>query len=435
MRKKIKVIGGGLAGSECALQLAKRGFDVTLYDMKPLKKSPAHHLDTLCELVCSNSLKSVELTTGSGVLKKELELLGSEVLDSAYKCAVPAGSALAVSREEFSSLVHQKIKAAGIKVKNELVTSLDGEDITVVATGPLTDEALETEIEKICGTRPYFFDAAAPIVTGESIDMNRAFFGGRYGKGGDDYLNLPMSKEEYLEFWEELTKAECAPVKDFEGEEIFEGCMPVEIMAKRGVDTLRFGPLRPVGFGKREERPYAVLQLRREDKEGRLFNLVGFQTHLLFPEQKRVFGLIPGLKNAEFVRYGVMHRNTYIKSPDIINPDLSVKGRENVYFAGQITGVEGYMESVMSGLCVALSIAGKEKCVEFKLPNVTVTGALIKYVTEGFTDDFQPVNANFGILPTLEERIRDKELRKKAYAERAVSAMTEYAEWRKKHGI
>lgn len=435
MNKRIKVIGGGLAGAECALQLAKRGFDVTLYDMKPLKKSPAHHLDTLCELVCSNSLKSKELSTGSGVLKRELELLGSEVLDAAYKCAVPAGSALAVEREDFSALVHKKIVDVGIEVKAELVTSLDGEDITVVATGPLTDEALEPEIAKICGKRPYFFDAAAPIVTGESIDMNRAFFGGRYGKGGDDYLNLPMSKEEYLEFWEELTNAQCAPVKDFEGEEIFEGCMPVEIMAKRGVDTLRFGPLRPVGFGRREERPYAVLQLRREDKEGRLFNLVGFQTHLLFPEQKRVFGLIPGLKNAEFVRYGVMHRNTYIKSPDIVNSDLSVKGRENIYFAGQITGVEGYMESVMSGLCVALSIAGREKGFEFKLPDVTVTGSLIKYVTEGFSEDFQPVNANFGILPALEERIRDKELRKKAYADRAVSAMTEYAEWRKQNGI
>ncbi len=430
----INVIGGGLAGSECALQLKKRGYNVTLYDMKPLKKSPAHHLDTLCELVCSNSLKSVDLSTGSGVLKKELEILGSEVLLSAYECAVPAGSALAVEREEFSQRVHQKIIDAGIEIKAEIVDKIK-EGITVIATGPLTDSAIESEIEKICNHRPYFFDAAAPIVTGESIDMNRAFFGGRYGKGGDDYLNLPMTKEEYLAFYEELINAKCAPVKDFEGEEVFEGCMPVEIMAKRGVDTLRFGPLRPVGFGKREERPYAVLQLRREDKEGKLFNLVGFQTHLLFPEQKRVFSMIPGLKNAEFVRYGVMHRNTYLNSPEILNSDLSVKGRENVYFAGQITGVEGYMESVMSGLTVALSISGRDKGFDLNIPRETISGALIGYVTGAETPDFQPVNANFGILPALSERIRDKELRKKAYADRAIEAITDYAEWRKQNGI
>ncbi len=436
MNNTVRIIGGGLAGSECALTLAKKGFKVILSDMKPIKKSPAHHLDTLCELVCSNSLKSVDLTTGSGVLKKELELLGSEVLEIAYECAVPAGHALAVERERFSALVHERLLKRGVEIRNEIVSEINEDEITVIATGPLTDPALEPTIERISGKRPYFFDAAAPIVTGESIDMDKAFFGGRYGKGGDDYLNLPMNKEEYLAFHEALCSAECAPVKDFEGEEVFEGCMPVEIMAKRGVDTLRYGPLRPVGFGRREERPYAVLQLRREDNEGRLFNLVGFQTHLKFPEQKRVFSLIPGLKNAEFVRYGVMHRNTFIKSPDVIGEDLAVKNMKGVYFAGQITGVEGYMESVMSGLVVALSITGKsKKGLPLNLPSESVTGSLIGYTVRGMGEDYQPVNANFGILPPLLERIRDKEERKKAYADRAVSVMTDYVKWRMDNGI
>ncbi|MBR7110735.1 MAG: methylenetetrahydrofolate--tRNA-(uracil(54)-C(5))-methyltransferase (FADH(2)-oxidizing) TrmFO [Clostridia bacterium] len=433
--KTVKVIGGGLAGSECALQLAKRGYKVILCDMKPLKKSPAHHLDTLCELVCSNSLKSTALSTGSGVLKKELELLGSEVLKLAYESSVPAGHALAVEREKFSRSVHQKLVDSGVEIRAEVVDNVNEDEITVIATGPLTDSALEPAIEKISGKRPYFFDAAAPIVTGESIDMQRAFFGGRYGKGGDDYPNLPMSKEEYLAFYNELIHAECAPVKDFEGEEVFEGCMPVEVMAKRGEDTLRYGPLRPVGFGRREERPYAVLQLRREDREGKLFNLVGFQTHLKFPEQKRVFSLIPGLKEAEFVRYGVMHRNTYIKSPDVVDKNLAVKNKPNVYFAGQITGVEGYMESVMSGLCVALSVSGKDKGFDLDIPLESVTGSLINYVTQGMSEEFQPVNANFGILPALAEKIKDKEQRKIAYADRAINAMTEYVKWRNDNGI
>ena len=433
--KTVKIIGGGLAGSECALALSKRGYKVILCDMKPLKKSPAHSLDTLCELVCSNSLKSVDISTGSGVLKKELELLGSEVLGLAKLCQVPAGHALAVDREKFSTLVHQKLIDMGVEIRAELVSEISNGETTVIATGPLTDSALEPVIENISGSRPFFFDAAAPIVTGESIDMNRAFFGGRYGKGGDDYLNLPMTKDEYLTFWRELINAECAPVKDFEGEEVFEGCMPVEIMAKRGEDTLRFGPLRPVGFSQREERPYAVLQLRREDADGKLFNLVGFQTHLKFPEQKRVFSLIPGLKNAEFIRYGVMHRNTYVKSPDIICENLHLKDRPNIYFAGQITGVEGYVESVASGLCVALAISGRDKGFDLSLPRESVIGSLIDYTVHGLGEDYQPINANFGILPELNEKIRDKSARKLAYADRAIRAVESYAKWRNDNGI
>lgn len=433
--KEVKIIGGGLAGSECALRLAKQGYTVTLYDMKPLKKSPAHSLDTLCELVCSNSLKSEDLSTGSGTLKAELDILGCDVLRIARDCAVPAGSALAVDREKFSKAVHQALMDSGVVIKAEVVGKIDFSATTVIATGPLTDEGLESEIAKITGERPYFFDAAAPIVTAESVDMEHAFFGGRYGKGGDDYLNLPMNKSEYLTFYNELITAECAEVKDFEGDEIFEGCMPVEVMAKRGEDTLRFGPLRPVGFTHKGERPYAVLQLRREDNESKLFNLVGFQTHLKFPEQKRVFSLIPGLKNAEFVRYGVMHRNTYINYPKIANPDLSVKGYENVYFAGQITGVEGYVESVASGLVTALKIIERDNGLSLPIPETTIIGSLIKYVTEGGEADFQPMNANFGILPPLGELIKDKKQRKLSYSSRAVSDMTEYKLRRDKNGI
>ncbi len=433
--KEVKIIGGGLAGSECALRLAKQGYAVTLYDMKPLKKSPAHSLDTLCELVCSNSLKSEDLSTGSGTLKAELDVLGCDVLRIARDCAVPAGSALAVDREKFSKAVHQELENSGVKIKAELVKEIDFSTTTVIATGPLTDESLESEIQKITGERPYFFDAAAPIVTAESIDMEHAFFGGRYGKGGDDYLNLTMNKSEYLTFYNELITAECADVKDFEGDEIFEGCMPVEVMAKRGEDTLRFGPLRPVGFTHKGERPYAVLQLRREDNESKLFNLVGFQTHLKFPEQKRVFSLIPGLKNAEFVRYGVMHRNTYINYPKIANDDLSVKGYENVYFAGQITGVEGYVESVASGLITALKIIERDNNLSLPIPETTIIGSLIKYVTKGNEADFQPMNANFGILPSLDEVIKDKKQRKLSYSNRAVRDMTEYKLRRDKNGI
>lgn len=435
VKNRVIVIGGGLAGCECALTLNDYGVPVTLVDMKPNKTTPAHVMNTFCELVCSNSLKSEELSTGSGCLKAELDILGSKVLEIARVVRVPAGSALAVDREKFSRAVHDEIIKSGIEVVCKVVDQLPSDALCVVATGPLTDEALCGEIENITGTRPYFFDAAAPIVTAESIDMTKAFFGGRYGKGGEDYLNLPMTKEEYLEFYNALISAECADVKDFEQDDVFDGCMPVEVMAKRGEDTLRFGPLRPVGFRFEGKKPYAVLQLRREDKEGRLYNLVGFQTHLKFPEQKRVFGLIPGLKNAEYVRYGVMHRNTYVNSPKVIDKNLFVKAKDNVYFAGQITGVEGYMESVASGLVVALKIVERLKGVYIDIPKTTVLGSLIDYTVNGGDSDYQPLNANFGILPSLDVVIKDKKERKLAYSERAIRDMKEYHIRRENYGI
>ena len=435
LKDNVIVIGAGLAGCECALTLSRYGIPVTLVDMKPERRTPAHSMDTFCELVCSNSLKSEELSTGSGCLKAELDILGSSVLKIAREHRVPAGSALAVDRDTFSNAVHTAIKNAGISIECRVVDKLPEDALCVVATGPLTDEALAKEIESITGNRPYFFDAAAPILTAESIDMAKSFFGGRYGKGGEDYLNLPMNRDEYLAFYEALVGAECAEVKDFETSDVFEGCMPVEVMARRGEDTLRFGPLRPVGFRVDGVRPYAVLQLRREDRDGRLYNLVGFQTHLKFLEQKRVFGLIPGLSNAEYVRYGVMHRNTFIKSPDVIDETLAVKNRPNVYFAGQITGVEGYMESVMSGLIVALKIVERLKGVRIPIPETTVTGALIGYTIKGSDGEYQPLNANFGILPPLDTVVRDKKERKLAYSERAIRDMKEYRARRGDYGI
>lgn len=435
VKNRVIVIGGGLAGCECALTLNAHSVPVTLVDMKPSKTTPAHVMNTFCELVCSNSLKSEELSTGSGCLKAELDILGSKVLEIAREVRVPAGSALAVDRDKFSRAVHDEVIKSGIEVECKVVDQLPRDALCVVATGPLTDEALCGEIENITGTRPYFFDAAAPIVTAESIDMTKAFFGGRYGKGGEDYLNLPMTKEEYLEFYNALISAECADVKDFEQDDVFDGCMPVEVMAKRGEDTLRFGPLRPVGFRFEGKKPYAVLQLRREDKEGKLYNLVGFQTHLKFPEQKRVFGLIPGLKNAEYVRYGVMHRNTYVNSPKVIDKNLFVKAKDNVYFAGQITGVEGYMESVASGLVVALKIVERLKGIYLDIPKTTVLGSLIDYTVNGGDSDYQPLNANFGILPSLDVVIKDKKERKLAYSERAIRDMKEYRIRRESYGI
>lgn len=425
---KVKVIGGGFAGCEACYQLLKRGADVTLVEMKPLRKSPAHVLDTLCEVVCSNSFKSDDVNTSSGLLKAEMRLLDSLILKIAERTKVPAGNALAVDRYAFSQAITDELNSyANFNRVDEIADSIetDGYDFVIVATGPLTDQALIPALQEIFGKEfLYFFDAVAPIVTAESVDYDSAFVASRYGKGDADYLNCPLSKDEYLCFYEALITAETVELKDFENN-VFEGCMPIEVMAKRGADTIRFGPLKPVGL--RDERtnvrPYAVLQLRKENAEGTLYNLVGFQTNLKFPEQKRVFSMIPALKNAEFVRYGVMHRNTYINSPKFLNKYFQLKSNSKVFFAGQITGVEGYMESAMSGLIASLQgyrLFGGRTPVEF--PNDTMTGALCSHISDEF-GEYVPMNSNFGILPQLEVHIKDKAQRKTAYSERALNSL------------
>ncbi len=434
-KPKIRVIGGGLAGAEAVYRLSREGFCVDLIEMKPVRKSPAHKLDTMCELVCSNSLKSESPASASGLLKAEMRMLDSIVLQVADECRVPAGSALAVDRELFSEKLDARLRALpGVNIINEVADGIDTDDedcYTIVATGPLTDDALMPAVRKLTGDGLYFFDAASPIITAESIDYDSAFSMSRYGKGGNDYVNCPMDREEYTAFYEALRDAECVELKDFEGDEVFEGCMPIEAMAKRGADTMRFGPLRPVGLTDERtgKRPYAVLQLRQENEAATLYNLVGFQTHLTFPEQKRVFSMIPALKNAEFVRFGVMHRNTYVNSPECLNPDLSAKACDRVYFAGQITGVEGYMESAMCGIVAGLNLARRCKGENpIRFPDTTITGALIDYVTGGNCGgDFQPMNANFGILPKI-ENVRDKAKRKEEYYLRATEAMRKVTE-------
>ncbi len=424
MKDIITIIGGGLAGAEAAYQIAKRGIKVKLYEMKPTKYSDAHNNPNLAEIVCSNSFKSNSITNACGLLKEELRMLDSLLIKIADQTAVPAGQALAVDREIFAKQVTEHLeKMENIEIIREEVSSLPEEGIVIIATGPLTSEKLSKEISKITGQdKLYFYDAAAPIVSKDSINMNIAFYGDRYGKGDANYINLPMNKEQYEAFYQALVHAEVIELHEFEKREIFEGCMPIEVMAKRGEDTIRFGPLKPVGFTNPHDgsRPYAVVQLRQDNQQATIYNLVGFQTNLKFGEQKRVFSMIPGLENAEFVKYGVMHRNTFINSPQLLNNTYQLKEEERIYFAGQITGVEGYVESISSGLLAGINAAnqlqGKTK-VQFS--KTTMIGCLAQYIaTEN--EKFQPMNANFGILPELEEKIRDKKLRYEKLASRAI---------------
>ena len=427
MKDYINIIGGGLAGCEAAYQISKRGINVRLYEMKPTKYSPAHSNSNLAEIVCSNSFKSNLLTNACGLLKEELRMLDSLLIKIADETSVPAGQALAVDREEFSRKVTEYIENLdNVEIIKEEVTEIPDDAVTIIATGPLTSDVLFEKISKLVGNNElHFYDAAAPIIEKSSVDMNIAFIGDRYGKGEADYINLPMNKEEYENFWNELVNAEVVELHSFEKREIFEGCMPVEVMAKRGIDTLRYGPLKPVGFDdpRTGRRPYALVQLRQDNSVGSLYNMVGFQTNLKFGEQKRVFSMIPGLQNAEFVKYGVMHRNTYINSPQILNNVYQMKDNENVFFAGQITGVEGYVESIASGLLAGINavryMKNKGKIV---FPVETMIGALTDYISTP-NEKFQPMNANFGILPKLPEKIRDKQERYKKLSDRAISIM------------
>ncbi|MED9968788.1 MAG: methylenetetrahydrofolate--tRNA-(uracil(54)-C(5))-methyltransferase (FADH(2)-oxidizing) TrmFO [Ruminococcus sp.] len=424
----INVIGAGLAGCEAAMQIANRGIKVRLYEMKPKKKTPAHKSDLFGELVCSNSLKAMRVESAAGLLKEEMRHLNSFLMKCADKCTVPAGGALAVDRDVFARLVTDGIiNHPNITVISEEVTSIPSDAVTVVATGPLTSDSLAAETEKLFGDSLSFFDAAAPIVTGESVDMEYAFYASRYDRGGeDDYINCPMNKAEYEAFHFALINAERAPLHDFDvnNPKVYEGCMPVEVLAQRGEGALRFGPMKPVGLvdPKTGHRPWAVLQLRKENTAGSMYNLVGFQTNLKFPEQKRVFSLIPALHRAEFVRYGVMHRNTFLCSPKILNSDFSVKENKNLFFAGQITGVEGYMESAASGIMAGINAANTFLDRQtVTLPETTMIGALSRYISNPEVKKFQPMGANFGVLPELKNRPRDKKERGKAYAERAIN--------------
>ena len=429
----INVIGAGLAGCEAAMQIAKRGIKVRLYEMKPVRKTPAHHTDLFGELVCSNSLKAMRVESAAGLLKEEMRRLDSFLMKCADKCKVPAGGALAVDRDIFSKLVTDGIKSnPNIEVITEEISNIPDDAITVVATGPLTSEPLSDTISKMFGDSLSFFDAAAPIVTAESVDMDYAFCASRYERGdGDDYINCPMNKEEYETFYNELVSAERAPLHDFDvnNPKVYEGCMPVEVMAQRGEGTLRFGPMKPVGLvnPRTGHRPWAVLQLRKENSEGTMYNLVGFQTNLKFPEQKRVFSLIPALHKADFVRYGVMHRNTFICSPKVLNSDYSVKENNKLFFAGQITGVEGYMESAASGIIAGINACRRLfKKPSLVLPRETMIGSLTAYISDPTVTKFQPMGANFGVLPELENRPRDKKERGAAYSKRALEAIDEY---------
>lgn len=424
---KFKVIGAGLAGVEAAWQIANKGYKVSLYEMKPIKHSEAHKSDLFCELVCSNSLKASRIESAAGLLKEEMARLGSLTVPIARSVSVPAGGALAVDRNLFSQAVTDKIKShPNIEVVNEVVENLELDDdtITIVATGPLTDGKLAESISEITGDYLSFYDAAAPIVMADSVDMTRAFGASRYERGGDDdYINCPFNKAEYENFINELVNAEGAVVHDFD---VYEGCMPIEKLAKRGFDAPRFGPMKPVGLvdPNTGHRPWACVQLRRENSKGTMFNLVGFQTNLKFGEQKRVFTMIPGLENAQFVRYGVMHRNSFLNSPTLLNSDFSLRTKPNLFFAGQITGVEGYMESASSGIIAGINAVRKAEGKDSFVPDdVTMIGALCDYISDESVKNFQPMGANFGVLPTIEPKIKDKKERYTALATRALESL------------
>ena len=437
MTKEINIYGAGLAGSEAAWQAAKLGVHVKLYEMKPQKKTPAHHTDGFAELVCSNSLRSAEITNGSGLLKEELHRMGSVIMEAALATRVAAGGALAVDRNLFSEYVTEKIRSVpNIEVIEREMTEIPEDEITVIATGPLTSDALAEKIgQMIGGNSLYFFDAAAPIVDFESIDMTKAFYATRYDKGTPDYINCPMTEAEYKAFYQALITAEEAQLHDFEkgaALKVFEGCMPVEVMAKRGEDTLRYGPMKPVGIRHPEtgEEFYAIVQLRRENDDCTMFNLVGFQTHLTWGEQKRVFRMIPGLENAEFLRYGVMHRNTFLNSPDLLDADYSMRQNHNIYFAGQMTGVEGYIESAASGFVAGVNAAlrAMDKPA-YLFPREMMTGAMAHYVSHGDKTTFQPMNANFGVIPQLGFKVKGgKKYRNEAMANRALETAEQVAE-------
>ena len=423
----VKVIGAGLAGCEAAYQLAKHGIDVELFEMKPKKYSPAHKSPNFFELVCSNSLKADRIENACGLLKEEMRLFDSVMMRSADISKVPAGGALAVDRDIFSQIITDRIKAnENIELVYGEVTEINTDELTIIATGPLTSGSLYAKVKELCGDGMSFFDAAAPIVMADSINMDKVFAASRYDKGDDDYLNCPFNKEEYEAFYEALATAERAPLKDFEQElTVYEGCMPIEVMASRGADTMRFGPMRPVGLRdpKTGRRPWANVQLRCEDANKTMYNIVGFQTNLKFGEQKRVFSMIPGLENAEFARYGVMHRNSFINSPKMLNNTLNLKEYPNIYFAGQITGMEGYTESAMCGLLAAYFVYCRLTDKTPQIPdNTTMVGALLQYITTE-NKDFQPMGSNMGILPSLENHIRDKRERYMALAVRGKASI------------
>ncbi|EIJ81510.1 tRNA (uracil-5-)-methyltransferase Gid [Bacillus methanolicus PB1] len=426
----VNVIGAGLAGSEAAWQLAKRAIKVRLYEMRPVKQTPAHHTDKFAELVCSNSLRANTLTNAVGVLKEEMRILDSVIIRSADDCAVPAGGALAVDRHEFAAKVTDRVKNhENVTVINEEVIEIP-EGPTIIATGPLTSEALSEQLRKLTGEDYlYFYDAAAPIIEKDSIDMDKVYLKSRYDKGEAAYLNCPMTEEEFNRFYDALISAETVPLKEFEKEIFFEGCMPIEVMASRGKKTLLFGPMKPVGLEdpRTGKRPFAVVQLRQDDAAGTLYNIVGFQTHLKWGPQKEVIRMIPGLENAEIVRYGVMHRNTFINSPKVLKATYQFKDRPDLFFAGQMTGVEGYVESAASGLIAGINAARLVKgqdLVEF--PSETAIGSMARYITTANPDNFQPMNANFGLFPELPEKIKSKKERNESYANRALETIQNF---------